>query len=224
MALAELFVLLDPIKIPTTSSYCSTTYPAFDPSIHAAPANLIHAMDKQDRSLPPTPPEPCSTPATAGPPERTSAGQFRPGTSGNPKGRTPGVFTQATVLARTLLESKAAELTNKAITEALAGNPIALKLCLERLVPVPQNRAVQVNLPEPRKPSPNSTPAEILAEHNALLRSVANGELTPQEGQSLSAIIEARRRSWEAVELHQRLNDIEDRLDEYKSGNGRSKP
>jgi len=168
----------------------------------------------------PQPPEPHLKPATT---RRSSNGTFLPGASGNPQGRPLGSHNRfsrnhSALLARTLIEERAAELTNKVIEEALAGNPIAMKLCIDRLLAPPQDRPVQVELPPQ-----NAAPGDILKAHSAVVQSVAAGELTPQEGRTISSILDSRRRSWEAVDLDQRLNNIEDRLDESAKSNGKSR-
>jgi hypothetical protein len=60
---------------------------------------------------------------------------FKKGQSGNPSGRPPGSRNKSTLAAEALLDGEAETLTRKAIEEAKAGNMIALRLCLERIVP-----------------------------------------------------------------------------------------
>ena len=140
-------------------------------------------------------------------------GAFPPGISGNPRGRPRGSTNRfsrraTALLTRQLLEDSAAELTQKLISEALAGNILAIKLCADRLLPASQDAPIPFDLPAPGSPS-----EEILAAHDALLKSIASGEVTPREAESISNVIEARRRSWEAVHLSDELTHIEDRLD-----------
>jgi len=145
---------------------------------------------------------------------RGSRGRFLPGTRANPNGRPRRNTSDATLFARALLEENAPTLFKKAIDEAHAGNPIALKLCLDRLLPVMQDRTVRVPIPILDK-----TPNDILAAHTAVLRAVASGDITPQEGQHMSTIVEARRRSWESVELAERMTELETRLEESTAKN-----
>jgi len=70
-------------------------------------------------------------------------------------------------------------------------------------------------------PSKQSEPNGIVAAHNNLLASVSTGDITPQEAQGISALLEARRRSWESADLADQLNRIEQRLFENKSAKGR---
>lgn len=60
--------------------------------------------------------------------------KFEPGVSGNLLGRPKGALNKRTQLNK-LLESQADALVNKTIEMALSGDPIALRLCIERLIP-----------------------------------------------------------------------------------------
>src|SRR5579864_4850674 len=61
--------------------------------------------------------------------------RFVKGVSGNPAGRPPGSRNAATELAQALLDGEADALVRRCVGLALDGNPAAMKLCLERLVP-----------------------------------------------------------------------------------------
>jgi hypothetical protein len=86
---------------------------------------------------------------------------------------------------------------------------------MERLVPIPRDAPIGLTLPEPGA-SDQSIPASLLDSHNALLKALAEGDLTPHEAQVVSALLEAKRRSWEAHELHQRLEKIEEQIAEAR--------
>ena len=62
-----------------------------------------------------------------------SPGGRSPETQGNPAGKPKGVRNRATLAAEALLDGEAEALTRKAVEMALAGDVMALKLCLERL-------------------------------------------------------------------------------------------
>jgi len=62
-------------------------------------------------------------------------GRFRKGRSGNPNGRPAGARNKATETAELLLDGEAAALTRKAVELALAGDAMALRLCLDRIIP-----------------------------------------------------------------------------------------
>ena len=60
--------------------------------------------------------------------------KFEKGKSGNPKGKPKGAKDKRTEL-RALLEPHAPALIQKAVDMALAGDTVALKLCLDRIIP-----------------------------------------------------------------------------------------
>ena len=66
--------------------------------------------------------------------ERAPGGQFVKGQSGNPAGKPQGCRNHATRTAETLLDGEAEALTRKAVTLALGGNALALRLCLDRVI------------------------------------------------------------------------------------------
>jgi len=60
---------------------------------------------------------------------------FKKGESGNPAGRPKGTKDRRTEL-RGLLEPHAEELVAKAVELALAGDVTALRICMDRLIPI----------------------------------------------------------------------------------------
>jgi hypothetical protein len=74
-------------------------------------------------------------------------GRFVKGQSGNPSGRPKGARNTTTVAVETLLDGQAQALTQKAIDLALAGDITALRLCLDRILPVRKDRPVTFDLP-----------------------------------------------------------------------------
>lgn len=67
--------------------------------------------------------------------------KFKSGQSGNPSGLAKGALNKATLASQTLLDGEAEALTRKAVELAKEGNPVALRLCLERLLPPPERPA-----------------------------------------------------------------------------------
>jgi hypothetical protein len=64
-------------------------------------------------------------PVPAGGQQAREGGRFRPGVSGNPRGRPTGSRNQATLAAAALLDGEAEAITRKAIELTLAGDPVA---------------------------------------------------------------------------------------------------
>ena len=72
---------------------------------------------------------------------------FEKGRSGNPAGRRPGSRNKATLAAAALLAGESEALTRTAVELALAGDPTAMRLCIERLLPPCRERTVKFTLP-----------------------------------------------------------------------------
>lgn len=72
---------------------------------------------------------------------------FQKGKSGNPKGRPKGAISKRTQLAK-LFEADAEKLIAKTIELALDGDPNAIRLCIERIVPKVRHEPIDLVLPE----------------------------------------------------------------------------
>ena len=75
---------------------------------------------------------------------RNTAGQFATGNSGRPRGSR----NKATIAIESLLQGQAEALTQTAVTQALEGDSVALRLCMERIAPAPTDQPVSFNLPK----------------------------------------------------------------------------
>ena len=131
--------------------------------------------------------------------------RWEAGQSGNPKGRPRGARNRATIAVEALLDGQAKALTQICIDRALGGNPIALRLCLERILPPRKDRPVRLALPTIGKAT--DVPSALAV----VLKSVSNGELTPDEGVRVAQVIEQIRKAIETTELEQRIATLEQR-------------
>ena len=77
---------------------------------------------------------------------RDPRGRFSKGRSGNPAGRPRGCRDHANRAAQLLLAGEGEALTRKAVELALAGDPAALRLCLERIVGPYREPAVEFTM------------------------------------------------------------------------------
>lgn len=147
------------------------------------------------------------SPAKTGAKEgRDKAGRFKPGCSGNPKGKRPGTRNAATMAAQKLLDGEAEALTRRAVEVALRGDTGALRLCIERILPARKDTPVEVDLP------PIKGAQDAVKALSALLAAVGRGELTPSEAQSVAGLLESFRRALELGDLEERLTAIEEQL------------
>jgi hypothetical protein len=101
--------------------------------------------------------------------------RFEKGVSGNPGGRPAGSRNGVTLACESLLEGQAEALTQKAVDMALAGDTVALKLCIDRIFPPRKDRPVTFPLP----PINSARDAADIAA--AVAEAVAAGQLTPSE-------------------------------------------
>jgi hypothetical protein len=129
--------------------------------------------------------------------------RWRKGESGNPAGRPPGARNKATLAAEALLEGDVEGLTRAAIERALDGDVIALRLCLQRLVPVMRSRPVRLDLPA------QATAEDVAAAMTAILRAMAAGEVSPSEAATMVSVVEAQRRTVETIDLERRIGRLE---------------
>jgi hypothetical protein len=135
------------------------------------------------------------------------AGGFQKGQSGNPRGRPMGSRNNATLACEALLEGQAQALTQKAVEMALAGDTVALKLCLERIYPARKDRPVRFALP----PITGARDAADIAA--AVAEAVAAGHLTPSEAAELGKVIEIYVKAYQTAELDDRVARVEQMTD-----------
>jgi hypothetical protein len=131
---------------------------------------------------------------------RTTRGRpFAPGNSGRPR----GARNKVTQAVEQLLEGEAEILTRKAIDLALAGDTVALKLCMDRLAPPRKDRPVRFDIPL------TNSLQDVVQVADALIRAVADGAVTPAEAASAMAVLEGYRRLKETAELEARVAALE---------------
>ena len=125
-------------------------------------------------------------------PMRVRGRPFEKGRSGNPAGRRPGSRNKAT-LAAALLAGESEALTRKAVELALAGDPTAMRLCMERLLPPCRERAVKFTLP------PIESVRDISAAMQAVTSALAKGDITPGEAATIAGVVETFARAIETT-------------------------
>jgi hypothetical protein len=137
--------------------------------------------------------------AGASPPAKVRGRPFRKGQSGNPTGRPRGSVNSATRAAMLLLDSEAETLTRKAVELALAGDPVALRLCLDRVLGARRGRPVDL-------PGAAGLPAvedarDLATAMTAVMAAAAQGNITPDEALLLAQTAESCARTLEAAHV-----------------------
>jgi hypothetical protein len=111
-------------------------------------------------------------------------GRFIKGQSGNPNGRPKGALNNTTKMAMALLDSQVEAITQKVIDLALAGDMQAIKLIFERTIPARKERPINIDL------TVLNGIDDIINANDKIITGVANGDITPAEGQKLIAFVE----------------------------------
>jgi hypothetical protein len=134
--------------------------------------------------------------------DRNANGTFAQGNT-HGRGRPPGSRNKARLAMEALLEGEHDRLIRTAIDKALDGDTAALRLCLDRLAPVPKDAPVVFDLP------PIAAAADAVAASAALLGAVAAGEVTPREAGRVMALLASHRALVETGDLERRVEALE---------------
>ena len=137
--------------------------------------------------------------------KQDAAGRFKPGQSGNPGGRKPGTRTRATIFGEAILQKDADAIIQAVVDAAKAGDPTAMRLCVERLIPVRKGRPIVFPLPK------IETATDVGKAMAAVASLMADGTLTPDEASAVAGVVEMRRKAIETTEMEARLRALEDR-------------
>jgi hypothetical protein len=130
---------------------------------------------------------------------RNTAGQFSAGNSGRPRGSR----NRVTLAIDSLLEGQSDALTQTAISKALEGDSIALRLCMDRIAPSMKDKPVVFPLPRMHGAMDASEAA------GSVLSAVSEGTLTPIEGTRVMGLIDSYRRTLELTDIEYRLKALE---------------
>lgn len=107
-------------------------------------------------------------------------------------GKQNGSKHRVSIAIENMLVTEAGALTRKCIDLALAGDPYAMKIAMDRIYPVPKGR----RLPKLRRKAKEGSVETIL-------RAVLEGEITPEEGKTVVSLIEG------AVQAEMRRRELD---------------
>ena len=136
----------------------------------------------------------------------------KPFESGNSfgKGRLAGSRNKATLANDQLLEEESEAVIRKLNQLAKKGDPTAMKLYMERVCPVRRERPVNLALPEIH------TADDIFAGFRTVVQALAQGEITTDQAERITRLLEFGRKSIETQDLAARLAEVENMLKESK--------
>ena len=95
-------------------------------------------------------------------------------------------------------------IARKIIELAKAGDMQALRLCMDRLAPPRRDSPVAFNLPE------MNTVSDAVLAMGALVRAVAEGDLTPTEAAEVARMVQAFAKIIETAEFEERIRKLEE--------------
>ena len=95
-------------------------------------------------------------------------------------------------------------MTRLAVELAFAGDPMAMRLCIERILPPCRERSVKFALP------PIESAADIAPAMKAVTAALAQGVITPGEAGRIAAVVETFVRAIETSDFERRLKIVEE--------------
>jgi hypothetical protein len=126
------------------------------------------------------------------------------GQSGNPLGRAKGSRNKATLISEQMMEEEGPNIVRTAIDMAVAGNPMMIKLCLERIMPVRKERATALELPKVERSQ------DVPAASSVIWAAVGEGTLTVIEANMHFELLERHKRTLEMAEHKARMEAMGD--------------
>jgi hypothetical protein len=156
----------------------------------------------QEASKPQAQPE-VEQPGNSG---RNPDGTFAKGNAVNLAGKPKGTRHASTRLAEALIDGRAKELINKAVDMALAGDPTAMRIVIDRLCPPRRERTISLEMPSIKSAT------DLIVAAAALTEATAAGDITPSEAASMSTLVGNVAKAIETVEIVARLAKLEEQM------------
>jgi hypothetical protein len=135
--------------------------------------------------------------------KRAAGGKFAAGVSGNPAGRPRGSRDKRTLVLAELVDGDGVEIVGKLLARAKKGDPWAVRLVVERLLPKMERR-LQIDLPRVEQAS------DVASAVAQVIELASSGDLTVDEARAFLALLESQRKAIETSELQVRLELLEE--------------
>jgi Family of unknown function (DUF5681) len=136
---------------------------------------------------------------------------FVKGQSGNPAGRPVGSRNKVNLTMEPVFTANGEAIIERVVEHAKAGNPVAMRLCMDRLVPMGKHRPLGFQLP------PMETGADVHAAIAAIYDALGDGHISVGEAGELLRVAQLTARilrefDAEARERDERLERVEEAL------------
>ena len=132
--------------------------------------------------------------------------RFKPGQSGNAKGRPPGHGRRSWLRLMHWAKAKQKTSSRRRSRRRKAANSIAAKTILDRVWPPRKGARLQFDLPEVAKAE------ELPNAIAAINRQAADGDISPDEASLIVGLLEMQRKAIETADLAERVASLEQRL------------
>jgi hypothetical protein len=120
---------------------------------------------------------------------------FQPGQSGNPAGRAAGSRNKKTLAVEAALFEHAQELVENVVERAKNGEPAAMRLCMERILPAGRGRPLPIELPSIRSTE------DALAAADVIMDALKEGAISAREAVDLLRVVEGLTRLTGAIDF-----------------------
>jgi hypothetical protein len=127
---------------------------------------------------------------------------FEPGGPGGP-GRPQGSRNAATLVLDKIADDAGEAILEKMVEAAKSGDMRAAEIILARIWPIKKGRPVSLQLPLIK------TAQDVVTAVGVVAVAVGTGDITPDEGQAVASILEAKRKAIETVDLESRVAALE---------------
>ncbi len=128
--------------------------------------------------------------------------RFQPGQSGNPAGRPPGARNKKILEMEEILVERAEAMVRGILDRADRGEPAAMRLCMERVLPTGANRPVAIELP------PIDTPDDVAVATRVVMKALAAGAISARETINLLTVVERLSRLAERVQQMRERHEV----------------
>lgn len=139
--------------------------------------------------------------------KKAQSTQFKPGESGNPSGRPKGSRNRASVIAEELLDGEGEAIMRRAIEAATAGEPVALRLCIDRILPKSRGRRVELDVPHIERAQ------DLVTACASVIDAAARGDITTGEAAEWMSLLDRQRKVIETADLAVRVELIEQEIE-----------